>query len=270
MTARWRVLPDFVIIGAQKSGTTSLYNFLIRHPAIAAASEKEIEYFSTRHKHGELWYRSNFPINMSGHCSFKKKKQTNKPKRLTGEASPKYLFYPTVPDRMKSLLPDVKLIAILRNPVDRAYSHYHHYVRDNIESLSFEDAISTEEERCAGGGEQLIKDPDSDPCHYRRYSYLARGRYAEQLENWFRYYGREQFLILTTEEFYEDPQRILDQASAFLGLPPHPFQAMGLRNLNVGDYKEMSADTRKFLVEYFKSHNERLAKLLRCSFDWDR
>ena len=152
-------LPDFVIIGAMKSGTTSLYNFVIKHPTIAPAFAKELHYFSIWYKFGELWYRSNFPTNLSRHYFYKKTNQ----KLLSGEASPTYLFYPTVPSRMKEILPDVKLIVILRNPVDRAYSHYHHMLRRNNESLSFEKAIESEKERCAGERERLIKNPDFVP-----------------------------------------------------------------------------------------------------------
>ena len=115
-------LPDFIIIGAQKSGTTSLYRFIVKHPAIAPATKKEVHYFSIWYKFGELWYRSHFPTNLSRYNFYKRTNQ----KLLSGEASPVYLFYPVVPGRMKELLPDVKLIVILRNPVDRAYSHYHH------------------------------------------------------------------------------------------------------------------------------------------------
>ena len=169
---------------------------------------------------------------------------------------------------MKKILPDVKLIVILRNPVDRAYSHYHHIVRQNNEILSFEKAIELEEERCAGEREQLIKDPDYVPNHYRRHSYLARGVYADQLENWFGHYSKDQFLILTTEDFRENPQRTLDQVFDFLGVSP--FQAENLRGLNIGNYKEMNEDTRKFLIDYFKPHNKRLSKLLQRSFEWDK
>ena len=125
-----------------------------------------------------------------------------------------------------------------------------------------------EEERCAGEREQLIKDPDFVPKHYRAHSYLIGGVYADHLEYWFRYYKRKQFLILTTEDFHQNSQRILDQVFDFLGVPP--FQAENLRDQNVGNYKEMNKDTRKFLIEYFKPHNERLSKILQRRFDWDK
>ena len=263
ITSPLRGLPDFVIIGAMKSGTTSLYDFLIKNPAIASASKKELHYFSLQHNFGKLWYCSNFPSNLSRHYFYKKTNQ----KLLSGEASPTYLFYPEVPGRMREILPDAKLIVILRNPVDRAHSHYHHSLRQNRETLSFEKVIKLEEERLAGVRERLIRDPFSCDNHYHHYSYLRKGIYADQLENWFRHYNRKQFLILTTDDLRKNPQQTLDQIFDFLEVSS--FQAKNLKNRNVGSYKEMNKGTRKFLIEYFKPHNERLSKLLQRSFDWD-
>ena len=265
LTARLRGLPDFIIIGAMKTGSTSLYGFVVQHPAIAPAATKTLQYFFINYKFGELWYRSNFPTNLQRYSFYKKTNQ----KLISGEASPTYLFYPTVPSRMKKILPDVKLIVVLRNPVDRAYSHYHYTKRQHIdEPLSFDKAIELEEERCAGERERLIKDPYFSPFHYKEHSYLARGVYADQLENWFKHYDRKQFLILATEDLHENPQQTLDRVFDFLGVSP--FQVGNLMDLNVGNYKAMSEDTRKLLIEYFKPHNERLSKLLQRSFDWDR
>ena len=168
ITSRMRGLPDFVIIGAQKSGTTSLYNFIIKHPTIAPASQRELHYFSGQYRFGEQWYRSNFPTNLSRRYFYKKTKQ----KLLSGEASPTYMFHPIASDRMKNILPDIKLIAILRNPVDRAYSQYHHNIRRNNETLPFEKAIELEEERCAVEKERLIRDSDFVATHYIKHSYL--------------------------------------------------------------------------------------------------
>ena len=194
-------------------------------------------------------------------------KKTNQ-KLLSGEASPNYLFVPIVPCRMKKILPDVKLIVILRNPVDRAYSDYQHAVRANRETLSFEKAIELEEERCADEREQNIKDPECLADNYHSYSYLARDLYADQMERWFQYYNRDQFLVLTTEDFAKNPQQTLNQFFDFVDV--YPFQVGNLTNLQVGNYKNMDKSTRKLLIEYFKPCNKRLSKLLRRSFDWDK
>ena len=138
----------------------------------------------------------------------------------------------------------------------------------NLETLSFEKAIEMEEERCAGERERMIRDPCFVPKHYRCHSYLARGIYAAQLEDWFKYYGREQFLILTTDDFHKNLQQTMDQVFDFLAVSSFPVK--NLKNRNVGNYKAMNETTRKSLIEYFRPHNERLSKLLQCSFDWDK
>ena len=169
---------------------------------------------------------------------------------------------------MKEDLPDVKLIVILRNPVDRAYSHYHMILRIYHDAFSFEKAIESEPVRRAKGWESMIESGKFVLTDYHKYSYLGRGVYADQLENWFSYFDKEKFLILTTEDFRENSQRTLDQVFDFLEVPP--FQLEDLRDHNVGNHKPMNEDTRKFLIKYYKPHNERLSKLLQRSFDWDR
>ena len=262
-----RALPDFVIIGAAKTGTTSLYSLVAQHPEIVPAIKKEVNYFQLYYGFDSPWYRSHFPTKASRFFS-----RISGRNLLTGEATPDYLFHPLVPGGMKKILPDVKLIVILRNPVDRAHSHYQMNVKDKVEPLSFEEAIEAEEKRYAEAREQLIKNPDfvTDDArvNFLKYPYLAQGLYADHLENWFRYYDREKFLILINEDFRNNRQRSLDQVFEFLGV--RPFQPEKPRDLNVGDYPAMNEDTRRRLVEYFKPHNAKLSRLLQRSFDWNR
>ena len=261
ITAPLRRLPDFVIIGAQKSGTTSLYDFVVKHPAIISAAQKETEYFSRRYKFGEMWYRSNFPTSLSRYHLYKKTDE----RPISGEATPNYLFYPFVPGRMKKTLPDVKLVVILRNPVDRAFSQYHHTVRMGRETREFEAAVKQEVARRVRT-ETAVQDPNFAVDY--RHAYLGNGVYADRLENWFKHYERNRFLILATEDLRKTPQRTLDQVFDFLEVAP--FQVKNIRDLNVGSYKTMNKNTRKCLVEYFKPHNEKLYRLLKRSFDWDK
>ena len=255
ITSPLRVLPDFVIIGAMKSGTTSLYWFVTEHPAIARAPKKEIHYFSSRwcYRHGELWYRSNFPTRRAGYRFHKRTGQ----KLLSGEATPRYLFDPATPGKIKELLPDVKLIVILRNPVDRAYSHYQHLLRKYGVSCSFEKAIAMQ-----------MSAPDCKTAFNGREQYISKGLYAVQLENWFKYYDRERFLILAQKDMRRDTQQTLDQVFEFLGVTP--FMVKNPKDRNTREYEKMDEKTRRLLVEYFKPHNERLYKLLGSRFDWDK
>ena len=265
ITSCLRKYPDFAIIGAQKCGTTSLYHLTASHPNIIPARTKEVNYFSTLHGLGNKWYRSNFPTNISRHGYLKKQK-----KLLTGEASPNYIFFPTVPSRMKEIMPDVKIIVILRNPVNRAYSQYW-FMGEHYNEQQFEKFIEESKEWYMKKKEHddYLNHPNVDYNQYAKYSSIARGIYADQLEEWFKYYDKKQFLFLSTEDFHKNTQHTLDQVFNFLGL--NPFKIDNPKRHNVGNYKEkMNEETRKSLIEYFKPHNERLYKLLQRDFGWDK
>ncbi|MEV6493096.1 sulfotransferase, partial [Actinoplanes sp. NPDC051633] len=190
-------LPEFLVIGGQRCGTTSLYRYLAAHPSVRPASGKELQYFSLHHRRGERWYRAHFPVRPPGVLSF--------------EASPYYLFDPEAPARAAATLPEARFVALVRDPAERAYSHYLHSVAYGVEPLSFADALDAEPERLAGGGHEAR----------RRYSYAARGRYAEQLARWHAAVGRERVMVLRTEDLSLRYGDLL----AFLGLPPAPAPA---------------------------------------------
>lgn len=187
-------LPEFLIIGGQRCGTTSLYHWLAAHPRVRPATGKELQFFSLHHDRGERWYRAHFPVRPSGVRSF--------------EASPYYLFDPQAPARAAAMLPQARFVALIRDPVERAYSHYLHSVAYGVEPLSFADALAAEPERLATGGHEAR----------RRYSYVARGRYAEQLSRWHAAAGRDRVLVVRTEELTSRYADVL----AFLGLDPAP------------------------------------------------
>jgi hypothetical protein len=255
MTSDTRRGPDFIIIGAQKGGTTSLYRYLAEHPRVAPAAEKQVDFFAHEsYKRGPGWYLSRFPERGPG--------------VLSGEASPYCMVHPHAPKRVFAFDPGVKLIAVLRNPVDRTYSHYQHQVRNWREPLSFEEALEAEEGRTGGELRRMLRDASYESKAHRRHSYLARSRYAEQLEKWFALFPREQVLVLNSEAMFEDPEPALDRVTSFLGLPP-----LRLENYNrymPGSYwKGMSPETRRRLVEYFRPHNRRLYELLGVEYPWD-
>ncbi len=276
-------LPDFLIIGAAKSGTTSLYGLISAHPHVLPARIKEIEYFAPTgiYLSGPTWYRDHFPtvLHMYGSALL------HGHRMLTGEATAVYMFHPDVPGRVRDLLPNVRLIAILRNPVDRAYSEYNMRLGRGNESLTFEDAIAAERNRASYG-----ETSDSRSQYNLYHSYLGRGRYAEQLIRWYKCFDRNRLLILTTEELEDDRQGMLDRVFGFLGLKPfevggsdglpdspwmkkyksEPPHADDPFKLNVGRYPAMRRDTRRMLVDYFRPYNERLSELLGRGFDWDR
>lgn len=259
ITATTRVLPDFIIIGGQRCGTTSVYMNLINHPCVAPAFRKEVHFFDNNFSKGVTWYRAHFP------SSVYKYVKVRKVTFVTGEATPYYIFHPCAPQRIFNTVPRAKLIVILRNPVDRAYSHYHHEVRIGVENLSFEDAIKKEEERLRGEAEKMLENENYYSFNHQHYSYLARGIYVDQLKTWMSIFPRKQILIL--RNFFDDPPAGLKKVYEFLGLPD--FESK-YKKYSCAQYPKMSTDMRKHLTDYFEPHNQRLYEYLGTDLGWNR
>ncbi len=269
---RGRVLPDFILFGAAKSGTTSLYGWLAEHPFIEPCmtrdsqfgNTKEVRFFDYNWYRGRDWYRSHFPLERSRR---EFEAEHGRP-FLTGEGSPTYISNPRAPARVRKLVPDVKLIAVLRNPIDRAYSHFQFSRRDGSEECSsFEDALARERERLRPEWEQMAADPRYNSWNFGAWSYLARSRYAEQVERWLALFPREQLLFLKAEDMFADPQRVLDATHEFLGLPPYRLANAARLNASPA-YDTLPRDVRERLGDYFRPHNERLYELIGLDFGW--
>jgi hypothetical protein len=259
-TSAGRALPDLVIIGAQRSGTTSLYQYLAANPAVGRSYLKEVHYFDLHYDRGVGWYRAHFP--------------TTRDLRAMGngsgggialEATPNYLHHPLGPRRVRALLPQVKLVVLLRDPVSRAISHYQLSVSKGHESLPLEEALDREPERLAGERERLLSDPSYSGLSYAYFSYATRGRYAEQLEHWLAVFPREQLLVLDTAALFRDPDASVREVCEFAGIAHRPLKSYGVRQAR--DYDQYAA-VRPRLREYFAPHNQRLQELLDQEFEW--
>ena len=264
LTSPFRISPDFLIIGAPKCGTSSLYYYLIQHPSVLPAKDKEVYFFDENYEMGILWYKSYFST------IFKKyfHKGSKGKKIITGEANPNYLHHPLAHIRISNSIPEVKLIVILRNPVDRAYSDHQMKIKNKWETLSFEEAIKSEQERLVGEKEKIIKKKNYLSYNYTVYSYLSRGLYFDQLKEWYDHFKKEQFLIISTDDFENKPSQIMNQVFQFLDLSP--FNMKFIEKKNVGSYSKMNSETRQWLIEYFKPYNEKLYKFLEREFQWDK
>jgi len=251
-TARARPLPDFLILGAQKAGTTALYAYLRRHPGITGPRWKEVSYFDRHYRRGSAWYRGNFPAGRG--------------RRLVGEASPSYLFHPLAPERAAALVPGARLIAILRDPVERAYSHYQHELALGREALSFEEALDREDTRMEGELERILADPGYFSHPWWNFTYVARGLYAEQLERWHAAYGRQQLLVLANEELSVDAAATYARVLEFLGAAPHELDSYP--RVFDRDYPALRPETRERLVAHFAGPNRRLYALLGRDLGW--
>lgn len=254
---RERALPDFVVIGAQKSGTSSLYGQLAAHPSVVPALRKEVHHFD-RSPAPIARYRAFFPRR-----AVLDEVATRTGRAVTGEATPFYLFHPAVPERMHTAVPDVRLIAVLRDPVARAISGYHHAVRVGDERRPIEEALDP------SAAETLppVSDAawyDAPRCPARLHGYLARGRYAEQLERWFAVFGRDRVLVLESDALRGG--RVPPEVLALLGLPDAGAPAVADRN--VGAYVAPVSGIEARLAEYFRPYNARLFSLLGIELPW--
>jgi hypothetical protein len=248
-TAWGRPGPDFLIIGAQKCRTSSLYRYLLRHPNVAPANKQSIRFFDP----GPNWAKG--PVWYCSHFSFAPGRRIPAGRPLVGDSTPAYLFYPLGAAGVQQVAPHARLIVLLRNSVDRAYSHYHHMRRRGREPLPFEEVLAQEPERLAADRERLLEDPGPDPVHLRWHSYLTRGQYVEQLE------------ARLSRELAGEPAEVMAGTHAFLGLPPLPLT--DYPRFNTGAYEPLEPRLREPVATHFVPHNRRLTDLLGRRPGWD-
>jgi hypothetical protein len=271
-----RILPSFLIIGAQRAGTTSLFRYLLAHPDVAGPSggdsavwwTKETHFFDEKYTKGVDWYRSFFPLEAT-RARYRKRGHDLQ----AGEATPYYMFHPAVPPRVAATLPHVRLIALLRDPVERAYSHYQMMARTGREKLSFEGALAAEPERLEGVEQALMVEteallPSGHRAHHqhRHRAYFARGLYADQLERWLEHFDREQLLVVDTEGLLSRPAQTYAEALGFLGL--RDWELDSFPEYNKKPYSAIDPQVRTRLEEGYAEPNARLAKLLGWQPAW--
>jgi hypothetical protein len=263
---RWnaaqRVLPDFLIVGAQRAGTTSLHEWLARHRAVRFPRlGKGVHYFDTASQHPPSWYAAHFPTQ-----STIAKVRRQHGCAAVGEASPYYLFHPAVPHRVRELIPDVRYIAILRDPVTRAWSHYQHEVRRAHESRDFLSALVEEIEQGSAASSVELTRRGFVSYEHQHHSYLARGRYAEQLERWFDALGREQGLVLVNHELFAPDGSGAEAVLEFLGLSDRELGAFPRENATAGG--AMPEKARARLESHFADEADRVSALLGRQVRW--
>jgi len=263
-TSSFRLTPNFIIFGVQRSGTTSLYNYLVQHPYIISSITKEVGFFEANYHRGINWYRSHFPTTFYKYFL----KQIRHHDIITGEATPSYINHPKTHERIFSTIPKIKLIILLRNPIDRAYSHYLQSVKLGREKLSFEKAIDMETERLDGEEEKMLKNENYYSLAYHNFAYLTAGIYINRIKNWKIFFSNDQLLVLKSEELFSDPTLIVNQVFNFLNLPDFKLKKYGRYNYNQNQ-PSMDNSIRKRLVEFYKPHNEKLYDFLGKNFSWE-
>jgi hypothetical protein len=268
-TAATRPMPDFLVIGTKRGGTTSIWNWLLAHPGVlpmfpAVQQLKSPHYFDISYARGEDWYRSHFPTQRAReragrHLGYRP---------VVGESSPYYMFHPAAPGRVHAAVPDVRLVVLLRDPVKRAYSNYWERRGSGFEPLpTFAEAVEAEESRLAGEAERLIADPTYYSLDHDCHSYLARGRYLEHLRPWLELFPRERLLVLLSEDLYADPVGALARTHRFLGLPVLPPPRVPHHNRLTVD--PIDPGLARTLRDYYRPHNQALAADLGMELPWD-
>ena len=256
-TAGRRQLPSFILVGVQRAGTTSLFRALMSHPLIHSANyHKGVNYFDINYNREFSWYQGHFPTV----ASLRRRGGTVPGEPMTFEASGYYMFHPCAPERMARHLPEVRVIAMLRDPVERAFSAYKHESARGFETESFERALDLEDERLDGQVERMVADPDFHSFSHRHHAYVRRGQYAEQLQRLRAHFPAEQIHVLESESFFEHPEETYSGVLDFLGVPqvlPDRFDRWNGR-----PSAPMAEVTRVRLRDHFASHDRALAAQL--------
>lgn len=253
-TAGRRALPDFLVLGAQRAGTTSLWRWLGEHPQVVGPvlGMKGVHHHDLHAARPQWWYRAHFPL----------RRTLERVQGVTGEASPYLLFHPRVPDHVAATLPETRFVVLLRDPVTRAVSHYHHMVDEGHEHLpTLEAALDAEPGRLAGAEERLLASRAAVDVHHLHHAYVARGMYADQLERWFAAVGRERVLVLDGGRLRHDAAGLLAEVCRWVGIDPARAPEP-TRGHNAGSYPPPDPATLDRLADVFAEPDRRLWSLL--------
>ena len=236
-------LPNALIVGAAKSGTSSLYAWLAQHPGVCVPKTKELRFFDNQWSKGARWYAACF--------------EPRPGQSVVLEATPNYFPHPLAPERVRTLLPDAKLIFLLREPVSRAYSHHQYRLARGEEALSFGEALAQEEARLDGAEE--VQRQGGVSKAFNTHNYLYTSGYAPLLERWLARFPRDQLLFLKAEDLFDRPAAVTARVLNFLGLPPCPAQDLTPRNQL--DYPPLDSAVGAALENELAPSNRRVAEL---------
>ena len=264
LTSWARMLPGFLIVGGQRCGTTSMYRTLSQHPAVLrAVLHKGVHYFDTGYEHNLAWYQGHFPLR--ARAALVRRATGEVP--LTFESSPYYMFHPLAAERISRDLPDVKLLVLVRDPVERAYSAHAHELARGYETEPFERALELEDERLAGESERIVSQPGYLSQSHQHHGYRARGHYAEQLERLDKLFG-DRVHVVDSGQFFTDPEPVYDRVLDFLGLRQHAYPLFERHNAR--PRSPMPETLRAALSDHFQPYDERLARWLGDMPSWRR
>ncbi|MCA0252731.1 MAG: sulfotransferase [Actinobacteria bacterium] len=260
VTADLRMVPDFIVIGAQRAGTTTLFRVLSEHPEVVRATvSKGVFYFDLNYSKGMRWYRGHFPLRFLANLGVRGRARTF-------ESSGYYLFHPLAAERMARDLPNVKVVAMLRDPVERAYSAHRHELMRGFETEDFETALALEPERTTGADERIRQRPDQEDFDHRHHSYVARGQYAPQLQRYVDQMGPDRVFVVDADRFFGDPEEELAALFSWLGLAP--WLPPEVAQWNAQAREPMDPELRERLTLQFADSDEALEQIMGRTPSW--
>jgi hypothetical protein len=260
-TAPLRPRPGFIMIGAQRCGTTSLFRALMAHPQVVRPTfHKGINYFDLNYYRGERWYLGHFPLS-----AIARRRTAGHGAPAVFEASGYYLYHPFAVERLARDLPGVHLVVMLRDPVERAFSAYKHELARGYETETFERALELEDSRLRGEIDRM-RDPRYESFPHRHHSYRHRGHYAQQLERVYRFFPAAQVHVMESGSFFAEPAQEYRRLVAFLGL--RPFEPASFDRYNARPGQGLADEVRQQLTEHYRPHDERLSGLLGRKPGW--
>jgi hypothetical protein len=263
-TAGVRMLPDFIVAGAQRCGTTTLYRLLVEHPAIVRPLfHKGIGYFDVGYDNPWSWYHGHFPV---APVAAARTRKVGRP--MTFDSSGYYMFHPLAAGRIAQHLPDVKVVTLVRDPVERAFSAYKHELARGFETEDFETALALEPERLAGEVERMHADPSYQSFHHRHHAYVGRGRYAEQIVRLQEALSPEQVFVIDANRFFEQPVEQFARLQEWLGLPVR--NPAKVEQANARPSAPMPDSLRSTLLDAFEPSDTELTRLLGATPSWRR
>ncbi len=256
-TSHWRSLPDFIVVGGQRCGTTSLFKNLAEHPQVLRPGvEKGVDYFTLHYWQDLDWYRGHFPL-----TSLAQARRRHAGGPVVFEACTYYMFHPFALERLAADLPDVKIVAMLRDPVERAFSAFKHEVARGFETVTdFGEALALEETRLEGEVEKMRTDLHYESHPHRHQAYRARGQYAEQLQRAYDLFPAEHIHVCDSESYFAEPHEEYTKIREFLGL--RDFVPPRFDQFNARPSKPMPPDLKAMLQEHYRPHDEALFELL--------
>ncbi len=264
-TQSWRLLPSLLIAGGQRCGTTSMYRALAQHPAmIKPVLRKGIHYFDVDYRADLRHYRAHFPLARTGRTSAARVGA----RPVAFESSPYYLWHPLAAERIAADLPGAKVLVLVRDPVERAYSAHAHELARGYENRDFETALELEDARLAGEEERIRRDPDVESHAHCHQAYVRRGQYAEQLEALAAHVGSENVLVVDSHDFFSDPAPVYTRVLDHLGLPEWP--RVTFEQHNARHRLPLDESTRARLEAHFEPHDRRLEPWLGAAPSWRR